>query len=215
MDKHPIQHFLFTLLLLFAGAIMAQEVALKPYQPSKKKDYLVTIHTEYGDMVLLLYDQTPLHKENFLSLARTGYYDSTNFHRVLKGFMIQGGDPNSKPGGDAAGIGNGGPNYTVPAEFVPSLTHVKGALAAARQPDQVNPLKASSGSQFYIVHTPAACRHLNGSYTVFGQVIQGLEIVDKIATQPVRGSKPVEDIRMTVTVKRMSKKKIAKLYDVE
>ncbi len=201
--------------LAFIQPAYSQETELEPYQPHKKKDYVVTIQTDMGDIVLLLSDLTPLHKANFINLAEEGYFDGSTFHRVMKGFMIQGGDPNSKPDGDAAGIGNGGPGYTVPAEFTPELTHQKGALAAARQPDGINPLKASSGSQFYIVHNPAACRHLNGSYTIFGQVIQGLDVVDKIATTPVRGSRPIDDVRMTVTVKRMSKKKIAKLYEGE
>lgn len=202
-------------LLFLTLPALGQETELEPYQPHKKKDYVVTIQTGFGDIILLLNDQTPLHKANFIRLAEEGYFDGIAFHRVMRGFMIQGGDPNSKEGGDQSQVGNGGPGYTVPAEFTPELTHQKGALAGARQPDNVNPLKASSGSQFYIVHNPAACRHLNGSYTVFGQVIEGLDIVDKVATQPVRGSSPVDAIRMTVTVKRMSKKKIAKLYEQE
>lgn len=110
-----------------------------------EKDYLVTIRTRFGDMKVVLYDVTPQHKENFIKLARSGAYDSTTFHRVIKDFMIQGGDVNAKQEEDPI-------DYTIPAEFNDTLLHEKGALAAARQPDQVNPKKESSGSQFYIVH---------------------------------------------------------------
>ena len=115
------------------------------------KDYIVTIKTEYGDMKAILYDKTPEHKENFVKLAREGYFDSTLFHRVIKDFMIQGGDPNSKNTLSGTPLGNGGPGYTIPAEFNQDLFHVKGSLSAARQSDSVNPEKESSGSQFYIV----------------------------------------------------------------
>lgn len=112
---------------------------------------VVTIKTPYGDMVAVLYDQTPKHKENFLKLVDQKYFDSLLFHRVMDGFMIQGGDPESKHAIAGAQLGQGGPGYTVPAEFNPALYHEKGALAAARLSDQQNPEKASSGSQFYIV----------------------------------------------------------------
>ncbi len=115
------------------------------------QDFVVTIKTRHGDMKAILYDQTPKHKENFIKLAQDGFFDSTLFHRVIREFMIQGGDPNSKGAASGARLGNGGPGYTVPAEFKKDLYHVKGALSAARQPDNVNPNKASSGSQFYIV----------------------------------------------------------------
>ncbi|MBR6491744.1 MAG: peptidylprolyl isomerase [Bacteroidales bacterium] len=111
----------------------------------------VIIHTDLGDMVVVLYDETPQHKENFLKLAGEGYYDSLLFHRVIKDFMVQGGDPNSKNAKPGVQLGNGGPDYTIEAEFVPKYIHKKGALAAARQGDNVNPQKRSSGSQFYIV----------------------------------------------------------------
>src|SRR5689334_14672690 len=115
------------------------------------KDYVVTIHTEYGDMAAILYDETPKHKANFLKLAQEGYFNDQLFHRVIQGFMIQGGDPNSK--GAAAGVplGSGGPGYEIDAEFNPKFYHKKGALSAARTGDQINPMKKSSGSQFYIV----------------------------------------------------------------
>lgn len=118
---------------------------------SADKDYLITIKTKHGDMKAILYDETPKHKENFIKLAREGFFDSTLFHRVIKEFMIQGGDPESKGAPIYQRLGSGGPGYTIPAEFNKKFIHIKGALSAARQPDQVNPQKESSGSQFYIV----------------------------------------------------------------
>lgn len=112
----------------------------------------VLIKTSLGDITVRLYDETPLHRDNFLKLAREGYYDGTLFHRVIKGFMVQGGDPDSKGAPAGKQLGTGGPSYTIPREFIyPQYFHKKGALSAARQSDQVNPEKASSGSQFYIV----------------------------------------------------------------
>ena len=116
-----------------------------------KKQEMVVLTTEFGDMTIRLYDETPLHKENFLKLVKEGFYDDLLFHRVIQGFMVQGGDPDSKNAPEKKALGTGGPGYTVPAEFNPNLFHKKGALAAARQGDAVNPEKASSGSQFYIV----------------------------------------------------------------
>lgn len=112
---------------------------------------IVLISTDYGDIKVLLYDDTPQHRDNFVKLINEGFYDGLLFHRVMKDFMIQGGDPDSKGAATGTLLGNGGPGYTVPAEFNPKYYHKKGSLAAARQPDQVNPLKASSGSQFYLV----------------------------------------------------------------
>ena len=118
---------------------------------SKKDSGLYLIETEFGNMKIKLYDETPLHKANFDSLVQEKYFDGTLFHRIIKGFMVQGGDPDSKTATPGQSLGTGGPGYTIPAEFVDSLIHKKGVLAAARQGDQANPLKASSGSQFYIV----------------------------------------------------------------
>ncbi|WNJ18523.1 peptidylprolyl isomerase [Pontibacter sp. G13] len=180
----------------------------------KGKEEVVIISTSMGEMYVRLYDLTPKHKENFLKLVKEGFFDGTTFHRVINNFMIQGGDPNSKEGGDASQIGNGGPGYTIDAEFVSSLSHNKGALAAARQGDRVNPEKKSSGSQFYIVQSAKGTRHLNGSYTVFGQVFVGLDVVDKIAaveTDRRLGNRPKEDVTMTMTVKKLSRKKMAKM----
>jgi cyclophilin family peptidyl-prolyl cis-trans isomerase len=260
---------------------------------AQDNDYVVTIKTSYGDMVAVLYDETPKHKENFIKLAKEHFFDSTLFHRVIEGFMIQGGDPDSKHAAPGQPLGRGGPGYTIDAEFNPKFFHEKGALSAARLGDQQNPTKASSGSQFYIVQgtkmteeelkvdqmklnqamqqffqdsvnrpaydsivalyesgnmkayqdyvirlkprvekatgisveksvspeilkaytTVGGAPNLDGAYTVFGKVIKGLEVVDKIAAVPKGlGDRPIEDIRMTVTVEELPKKEIEKLY---
>lgn len=118
---------------------------------AQKKDFVVTIKTKHGDMVAILYDETPKHKANFIKLAKEHYYDSLLFHRVIAGFVIQGGDPDSKKAEPNQILGKGGPGYTIDAEFNPKFFHEKGALSAARRGDAENPTKASSGSQFYIV----------------------------------------------------------------
>ncbi|MCD2422243.1 peptidylprolyl isomerase [Niabella pedocola] len=138
------------LLICSAGLLLLSSCATgKPVPADYKKDVL--LRTNYGDMVLRLNDETPLHRDNFIKLVKHRYYKNVLFHRVIRQFMIQSGDPDSRkaPGGKA--LGEGGPGYTVPAEFRPELFHRKGALAAAREGDDVNPQKASSGSQFYIV----------------------------------------------------------------
>lgn len=194
-----------------------------------KKD--VELVTSKGSIVVRLSDSTPLHRDNFLKLVKQHYYDSMLFHRVIQNFMIQAGDPNSKQAKAGVALGNGGPGYTVPAEIIPGFFHRKGVLAAARMGDDVNPSRASSGSQFYIVkgriHTdasldsvetyrlkgrkiPAAHRevykqiggspHLDQSYTIFGEVIAGQNIVDSISATPTsKGSdrdRPLSDIKI-------------------
>lgn len=178
---------------------------------NKKKDYLVQISTELGDIWILLFDDTPLHKSNFLSLTQQGFFNGTTFHRVIKDFMIQGGDPNSKDS-DPYNDGQGSPGYTIPAEFNSAHTHIQGALAAARMGDQVNPKKESNGSQFYIVENPNGTPFLNNNYTVYGQVIKGMEVVSAIALAPKDArDRPTKDIRMTVSYKLLKKKKIQKM----
>ena len=257
-----------------------------------EKDYLVTISTEFGDMKLILFDETPKHKASFIEFAKAGKYDSTTFHRVIKDFMIQGGDVNNKPGIAERD------NTLIDAEFDTTLIHTKGMLAGARTN---NPQK-KSGVQFYIIHgkkfsrqelekmgednfysqcvsqlnqvfkkgehtdllnqlielqknnetegtknlilspevqqiiesefgpqsrytytdaqynayeTVGGSPHLDGGYTVFGQVVEGIEVLDKIASQQIgSGDKPVDDIFMTVTVEEISRKKITKLYGI-
>ncbi len=140
----------------------------------------VRLETTMGDIVIqLMPDVAPKHSENFLKLVSEGFYDNTTFHRVIPGFMIQGGDPNSKDD-NRANDGIGGPGYTVEAEI--SAKHERGSLAAARKADQVNPEKRSSGSQFYICVVPTT--QLDGHYTVFGKVTQGMDIADKIVAAP-------------------------------
>jgi cyclophilin family peptidyl-prolyl cis-trans isomerase len=259
---------------------------------AQKTDHVVTIKTKYGNMIAVLYDETPKHKENFIKLAKEHYFDSLLFHRVIEGFMIQGGDPDSKKARPGQRLGNGGPGYTVDAEFNPKLFHEKGALSAARLSDQMNPQKASSGSQFYIVQgkkyteseikldqqkygmalqqflqkpenkpyrdsinalftsrdpnsenyilglkpivekqlgvsvekdvpadriksysTVGGTPVLDGDYTVFGKVIKGLEVIDKIAAvSKDPDNRPLEDVRMEISVEEMPRRKIEKTY---
>ncbi|MES2628623.1 MAG: peptidylprolyl isomerase [Bacteroidota bacterium] len=253
-----------------------------------KQNTFVTISTSYGDIKIKLYDETPKHRDNFIKLAKEGYLNNTLFHRVIKDFMIQGGDPDSKTSAPGAMLGNGGPGYTIPAEFNDSLYHKKGALAAARTGDQMNPMRESSGSQFYIVQgrpftesdlkrfetninqermnmlftnllskpenaelkkmidgfvkvgnqnelnfimqqvqpqmeqqleqagkykysaqaireyaTIGGAPHLDGLYTVFGEVVEGLDVIDKIAALPVGpNDRPVQDIAIQVKISR-------------
>lgn len=153
------------------------------------------IVTTHGTMRVKLYSKTPKHRDNFVKLAAEHYYDSTRFHRIIEGFMIQAGDPLSRDTSKIDKWGTGGPDYTIPAEFVNEYWHKKGALAAARKGDMANPKKASSGSQFYIVHDENACLHLDGQYSIFGEVIEGLDVIDKIASVPTdRYDRPYEDV---------------------
>ena len=204
-----------TLLLTFNSLIMCQNTA------KTEKEYVVVIHTDMGDITIKLYNETPLHRDNFIKLVNEGYYDGSIFHRVIKDFMIQGG-------GGASG--NEDPGYKIPAEILDQFYHKKGALAAARMPDHVNPRKESSGSQFYIVQGRAfsaneiatfsqrmgktfteeqiktysslgGTPHLDGDYTVFGEVISGLEVVDKIAAvQTATADRPVKEIKMRMSL---------------
>jgi len=261
-----------------------------------KKDYLFTINTRFGDIKMILYDQTPKHKENFINLAKKGFYDSLLFHRVINRFMIQTGDPVTKSSPthqdpDPAEVG-----YTIPAEIVPGLLHEKGAVAAARQGDNINPNRESSGSQFYIVQgevweenklketrinynelyryfgnliertsfqhvkdtvvllqneqkidalqdlilsmkdtieqeydveldlplsplqiqtytTVGGTPHLDGTYTVFGKVVDGFDVIDKIASVPTGPSdRPLENIFITIEFELLNRKKIEEDY---
>ncbi len=151
--------------------------------------------TSHGTMRIRLYGLTPKHRDNFVKLVKEKYYDGLRFHRVIEGFMIQGGDPYSRDTSKIDLWGQGGPDYTVPAEFVSRYWHKKGAIAAARKGDMANPTKASSGSQFYIVHDENNCLHLDGQYSIFGEVIDGLDVIDKIAAVPTdRYDRPYEDV---------------------
>lgn len=145
---------------------------------------LYDINTSMGTIRVKLYANTPKHRENFEKLAAGKFFDGILFHRVIDGFMIQGGDPLTRDTSRVQEWGTGGPGYTVPAEIRSEYRHLKGALAAARRGDFVNPTKASSGSQFYLVQDAGNCAQLDGEYTVFGQAVEGLEVIDAIAAVP-------------------------------
>lgn len=216
--------------VIFTACSSTRNSDNKVEKTDKEKMTNVLIETTMGNITIALYNETPRHRDNFIKLVSEHYYDSVLFHRIIQNFMIQCGDPESKKAKPGQMLGNGGPGYTIPAEFVPTLYHKRGAVAAARMGDNVNPLKASSGSQFYIVDgqtfsweqlemagkqmgkpftqeqiniytTIGGAPHLDGAYTVFGEVISGMDIIDKIATQPKdQRDRPVTDIKI-VTMK--------------
>lgn len=185
-----------------------QDSIAKAQKEQKEKEAMTTLQnlpdepifdivTDMGTIKVKLYGKTPKHRENFAKLALSGYYDGLLFHRVINGFMIQGGDPYTRDTSAAAvaKYGQGGPGYTIPAEFVPEYKHKKGALAAARRGDAANPKKESSGSQFYIVQDPVACAPLDGDYTVFGETIEGLDVIDRIAQVATdKKDRPLHDV---------------------
>lgn len=212
--------FLFLVFLCFTFSAFAP----------KPKDKMVLVRTKFGEIKIRLYNETPRHRDNFIKLAKSKFYNGTLFHRVIRNFMIQGGDPLSKISDSIQKVGNGGPGYTLAAEFVPKYFHKKGVIAAARLGDAINPKKDSDGSQFYIVQgrvftnadldnmekmtgktftkeqrqaytTVGGTPHLDGNYTVFGEVVSGLDVVDKIAAvETLPGDRPKEDVIMTVKV---------------
>lgn len=223
-----------TLILLLLALALTSCTSQKKIEKSSKKETTeaetknntmtqVLIKTSMGDITIALYNETPQHRDNFIKLVKEGYYDGVLFHRIIKGFMIQTGDPDSKTAKPGQRLGMGGPGYRVPAEFVPTIFHRRGAVAAARDN---NPAKASSGSQFYIVDgtvyddnylnmiaqrtgktfseeqkkaytTDGGAPFLDGDYTVFGEVVSGMIVVDKIAAQAKDANdRPVEDIKI-------------------
>lgn len=187
-------------------------ISLLSFSKPKKKDYVFTITTKFGEMIAILHDSTPLHKANFIKLTDSKFYDSTTFHRIIKGFMIQGGDINSKDA-DPNNDGMGSNGYTIPAEFNKKFTHNFGAIAAARMGDGGNPKKESSGCQFYIVENKEGTHFLDNNYTVFGLIIKGLEVISKIAEQPKNQvDRPYSDIKMSIKMAYIKKSKIEKLY---
>ena len=172
-----------------------EKIATLPEEP------VFDIITSMGVIKVKLYSGTPKHRENFAKLALENYYDGLLFHRVINGFMIQAGDPLTKDPANKSRFGTGGPDYTIPAEFVPEYRHKKGALAAARRGDAANPLKESSGSQFYIVQDEAACSSLDGDYTVFGETVEGFDVIDAIAAVETDGRNcPLQDVKI-ITIK--------------
>lgn len=222
---------LFLFLLLTSGFLisLAQVPSVRLKDRDRHRD--IKLKTTEGTIILRLSDSTPLHRDNFLRLVKAHYFDGLLFHRVIRNFMIQGGDPDSKKAPAHQPLGNGGPGYTIPAEFRAGLFHRKGVLAAAREGDNINPQKASSGSQFYIVQgkrftdagldsvetfrlkgrkipsdhrevykTLGGTPHLDGNYTVFGEVVRGLDVVDRIASVPTSQGedhdRPLKDVRI-------------------
>lgn len=214
-------------LLLFLGVVLFNLTQLMSQENTGTK---VLISTSMGDIKVLLYDGTPQHRDNFIKLTEEGFYSDLLFHRVIPSFMIQGGDPESKDAKPKARLGNGGPGYTIPFEYNPNYFHKRGALAAARMGDDVNPQKASSGSQFYIVQgkvygdaeldaiearmgftftpeqrevykTVGGTPFLDRNYTVFGEVIEGMDVVDKIANvERDKNNRPLQDVKFTITI---------------
>jgi cyclophilin family peptidyl-prolyl cis-trans isomerase len=220
-----MSRFFLPLLLLVQFQVLSQPIA-RIRQSDLKKDVLM--RTDSGDMVLRLHDSTPLHRDNFIRLVKSDYYEGIGFHRIIAGFMIQAGDERTKPTADTNKLMK---SYTLPAEFVPAYFHKKGVLAAARMGDNVNPKKESSGVQFYIVQgrvhndvsldsvetyrlngrkIPAAHRevykmlggspHLDQNYTIFGEMVRGFDVLDKIAGTKTNGKqggdKPLSTIRI-------------------
>jgi cyclophilin family peptidyl-prolyl cis-trans isomerase len=192
---------LSALLALIFNSCKKETIIETIVDPPIPQEEIIQISTQYGDMYLWLYKATPLHRENFLKLAKDSFYNNTTFHRIISGFMIQGGDPNSKDA-DSTNDGTGDPGYTIPAEIRDSIKHDRGALAAARLSDAVNPLKASSGSQFYICHSKSGTQGLNNQYTVFGMVMKGLNVIDSVVKQPKNKTtnRPYSDVKMQVKV---------------
>jgi len=220
----------YLLIPIVSLLIMVNIPSLKLQAQETAGKHLIKIETSLGDMVIRLYDATPAHRDNMIKLIKEGFYKDQLFHRVIKDFMIQGGDPHSTGADKGQRLGTGGPGYTVPPEFNPNLIHKKGALAAARKGDRENPEQASSGSQFYIVQgrvlTPEEINilsqrgvatfteesaaiytslggtpHLDGAYSVFGEVIEGLDIIDSIAsltTDPYQ--RPIEDVIYSISL---------------
>ena len=224
------------LALLLSMTTMAQTTSSNEQADITKGTVRVKIETRLGDIVVRLYDATPNHRDNFVKLVKEGYYDGTLFHRVIKNFMIQGGDPDSKGATADKSLGEGGPDYTLEAEIRTGLYHKRGALAAAREGDDTNPERRSSGSQFYIVWgrtfsprqieyldeklktehpetggltemqqriyaSQGGTPHLDGQYTVFGEVEEGMDVVEKIQNLPTnQADRPVEDVAVKMTI---------------
>jgi len=228
---------LIALLLIFCQVSMAQKKGKKDKKADNtelsavadnkqnNKNTMILLETTLGNIKIELYNDTPVHSNNFVKLVKDGFYNGLLFHRVIEGFMIQGGDPESRDAASGARLGAGGPGYTLPAEIIPSHFHKRGAIAAARTGDQSNPMRRSSGSQFYIVHgqrTPSAqlkqyskygfefsdeqlktyeeiggAPTLDAQYTVFGEVVEGMDVVDLIATAPKDAAdRPQTDIKI-------------------
>lgn len=215
-----MKYFVLCLLFFFSFNMLSAK------NSDAKPGTRVLLKTSMGDIVVMLYNETERHRDNFVKLVEDGFYDGLLFHRIISDFMIQGGDPESKDAAKDKRLGSGGPGYTIPAEILPKYFHKKGALSAARIGDQVNPARRSSGSQFYIVtgkrysredldlferrmntkfdeeqrkayETVGGTPHLDGQYSVFGEVIKGMDVVDKIEkVKTGNQDRPVEDVKI-------------------
>ena len=195
-----------TLALVFILSAFAVISAFK-YKANEKKDYLITIKTDFGEMKAILFDDTPIHKKNFIKLALEGVYNGSTFHRVINNFMIQGGIP---AGAFAKRFDTlSFEERTLPNEIMEKHKHDFGAIAAARTP---NPEKRSDISQFYIVQNHYGAHNLDNNYTVFGKVVVGFDVIDKIASQPVNGSAPVKPIKMQVSAELVKRSDMIKFY---
>lgn len=220
-------------ILLFLLLLCAFASTLNSQAATAEKRPKVVFTTTMGEFTIELFNETPQHRDNFLKLVREGYYDNLLFHRVIRNFMVQTGDPDSRNAQPGTTLGEGGPAYTLPLELdLPYRYHYRGAVAAAREPDEVNPERRSSGSQFYVVwgktHTPremsamadfvneqtggyaeitpemsrdyqsrGGSPHLDGQYTVFGQVVKGLSVIGKMHKVPTdSANRPIEDVRI-------------------
>lgn len=166
---------------LDSAAVAEKEANIEKQLENMSAEPIFDIVTTLGTIRVKLYSNTPKHRDNFAKLALGGFYDGILFHRVIDGFMIQGGDPLTKDEGNAPMFGTGGPGYNVPAEILPENRHKLGALAAARRGDAANPKRESSGSQFYIVQNERNCAQLDGQYTVYGETIEGFDVIEAIA----------------------------------
>lgn len=224
-----MKNYIFSALVCLGAVLPGSLLNAQPDDPSGQT--LIRIETTMGVMIVRLRDETKEHRDNMIKLIGEGYFNGQLFHRVIKDFMIQGGDPESANAAKGQRLGSGGPGYTLPAELHSHLIHKKGALAAARQGDQVNPEKRSSGSQFYIVqgrvfspeelemlvrrnmHAPftpeeatvyttiGGTPHLDGAYSVFGEVVEGMEVIDSLAsveTDPF--DRPLEDLVYSISL---------------
>ena len=230
MRKHLLLTFVMMAFAFISGSAINTGIEGNSPAGNKKANNKMTkvkLETSMGDIVFVLYNETPKHRDNFIKLVKEGYYDGVLFHRVIKDFMIQTGDGNSKTAGPETLLGDGDPGYTIEAEFVyPKYFHKRGAVAAARTPDYLNPERRSSGSQFYIVTgrffssddlkrmskgkgysmtdeqidaytSVGGAPHLDGEYTVFGEFIEGMDVVDKIQnSQTDHADRPVNDIKI-------------------
>jgi len=208
------------LILLIAFAVSTwscKDDSANTTAPQETLEKVIKLTTEHGEMHIWLFKGTPLHRENFLKLTEEGFYNDTEFHRLVDNFVIQGGDPNSK-NADRGDDGQGGPGYTIPAEIdISKYKHVYGSLAAARLGDRTNPERASSGSQFYIAMDQSKTAQLDGAYTVYGQVIDGMATAEAIAQEPHNTTTglPNKRIPMQVSVVEMSKSTIKSRFNYD